>query len=97
VRPAGKFIAESVTMVFLAITPAGLAEALRLAAGTSPVWCGADALTESEFSAMQANNVTRFVHSLSGPGESAVIAEALVTIAEHHPGQRIWVEHEAGL
>ena len=84
-------------MVFLAITPSGLAEALLLAGGHSPVWCGADAITEAEFAARQANNITRFAHSLAGPGSAEVVAEALATIAEHHPGQRVWVEHEAGL
>jgi len=81
-------------MVFLAVTPGGLAEAMRLAAGTLPVWCSADAIAEAEYLAMQPSNITRFEHSLDGP---EFIAEAVCTISEHHPGQRVWVEHEAGL
>lgn len=84
-------------MVFLAITPSGLVEALLLAGGHSPVWCGADAITEAEFATRQGNNITRFVHSLAGPGSADLVVEAVATIAEHHPGERVWVEHEAAL
>jgi hypothetical protein len=80
-------------MVYLALTAAGLSEAMALANGQFPVWCTADAITESEFSVLAAKNVTRFVYSVSGPNPSMGIADAIETISLHHPGQRVWVEH----
>jgi hypothetical protein len=77
-------------MVFLAITPNGLSEALRLAAG-SPVWCGADAIAEQEFTELRGRNVTRFIYSLMDQGPQ-VLADAVATIREHHPAERLWVE-----
>jgi hypothetical protein len=84
-------------MVFLAITPAGLVEAIRLAGSAHPVWCGADAITEEDFSANAAENLTRFDYSLLEPGREQAIAGALITIEEHHPGERVWVEHDGAL
>jgi len=78
-------------MVFLAITPGGLAESIRLAEGQEPVWCGADAISEGEFDTLTGNNVTRFSYALGEAGR-AQIADAVATIKEHHPGQRVWVE-----
>ena len=80
-------------MVFLALTPAGLSEAMALANGQLPVWCTADAITESEFSVLVAANVTRFVYTVSGPDPTMKMTDALETVSEHHPGQRVWVEH----
>ena len=80
-------------MVFLTLTPVGLSEAIVLANGQFPVWCTADAITESEFSVLAAENVTRFVYSVSGPNPTMAMADAIETISEHHPGQRVWVEH----
>jgi hypothetical protein len=79
-------------MVFLAITQQGLAEAVRVSSKTGePVWCGAEAVSESTFAASVPSNVSRFVYGLTG--ENVVLLEdALDTIAEHHPGQSIWVE-----
>ena len=79
-------------MVFLAITSKGLADATNAAAKTGePVWCGADAISEEEFDASPLKNVTRFVYGLAGENSSLVV-DAVATIAEHHPGQSIWVE-----
>jgi hypothetical protein len=80
-------------MVFLALTPAGLSEAMALANGQFPVWCTAEAISESAFAALATENVTRFVYSVAGPNPTMAVADALETISEHHPGQRIWVEH----
>ena len=79
-------------MVFLAITPKGLEDAMRNFAQTAEaVWCGADALSEAEFTVKALKGVTRLSYGLTG--ENAVlIQDALGTIAEHHPGQSIWVE-----
>ena len=79
-------------MVFLAITPKGLAEALDLAkSNSSPVWCGSDAISEDEYSSRTGANLSRFIYPLSAQPAS-VIEGALETIAEHHPGETIWVE-----
>ena len=82
-------------MVFLVLTPAGLSEAMALANGQIPVWCTADAITESEFSGLATENVTRFVYSASGLNPESAMPDALETISEHRPGERVWVEHAA--
>lgn len=79
-------------MVFLALTRAGLAEALALAGG-SPVWCCAAAITEEEFAARHLPNLTRFAFELGSSGTQFHIDQALADIEEHHPNERIWVEH----
>ncbi len=85
-------------MVFLALSPAGLAEALALSGGVSPVWCCATALSEQQFAAMHLPNLTRFAYSLAPSADtSSRIADALATIEEHHPGERIWFEHAAAV
>ena len=38
--------------------------------------------------------MTRFSYPLAG-AEPEVVAEALATIREHHPGETIWVQHVA--
>ena len=78
-------------MVFLALTPGGLVEALAFASGSSPVWCCASAISEAEFAARRLPNLTRFAY-IVGSGSSSRIAEALITIDEHHPNERVWVE-----
>jgi hypothetical protein len=79
-------------MVYLALTPQGLREILEAPkAATKPIWCGADALSASEFAELGRSNVTRFCYSF-GKADKATIKGALSTIEEHHPGERIWVE-----
>ncbi len=82
-------------MVFLAITSAGLAEALALAGSTHAVWCGASAISESEFASRRLPNLTRFAYTPVAGSASSRIADALATIEEHHPNERIWVETTA--
>jgi hypothetical protein len=79
-------------MVFLAITPAGLADALRTARGDDEVWCGSDAITEAEYSALKRPSLSRFIYPL---GDRRLITDAIGTITEHHPAQTIWVEAAA--
>jgi len=82
-------------MVFLAITPAGLVEALQLAAPTNaPVWCGCDAAPEAELKAIKGRNLSWFNYPLIGPENLESLGDAFSTIAEHHPNDRLWVEHE---
>jgi hypothetical protein len=79
-------------MVFLAITPAGLADALRVAKMDDAVWCGSDAITDADYATLKHPNLSRFIHKL---GDRALVARAIGTIEEHHPGQSIWVETAA--
>lgn len=82
-------------MVYLAITTDGLLEALQLAnANREPVWCGANAIGEQDFEALEAN-LTRFTYSLSHSVEES-IQRAVETIEEHHPGERVWIEPRSG-
>jgi hypothetical protein len=79
-------------MVFLALTPRGLGDAMRISSETGgAVWCAAEAVSESEFAASAPHNVSRFAYELTGEN-TALLEDALGTIAEHHPGQSIWVE-----
>ena len=76
-------------MVFVAITPAGLADALRRAADADAIWCGSDAISAHEYRSLTRPAVSRFNYSLLGPQATE---GAVATIEEHHPGERIWME-----
>ena len=79
-------------MVLLAITEAGLQDALRLGNENGPaIWCGADAISETDYASLKRAGVSRFIYPLSGE-HSDVLAGAIETIREHHPGESIWVE-----
>ena len=79
-------------MVLLAITAAGLEDALRLAAAEGvSVWCGSDAVSESDYPAKRGRSLSRFIYPLQGAGPET-LARAIGTIEEHHPGETIWVE-----
>ena len=47
-------------MIFLAITPTGLAQALRAATESDAIWCGSDAISEADYAARQWSNLSRF-------------------------------------
>lgn len=76
-------------MIFLAITPSGLADALRAAGESDAIWCGSDAITEADYAMLKHANLSRFIYALA---DGRLISDAMDTIAEHHPGQNIWVE-----
>lgn len=76
-------------MVFLAITPAGLADALRAASTDDAIWCGSGAITEADYATLKQPNLSRFIYDL---GDRRLIDDAIGTIEEHHPGQTIWIE-----
>jgi hypothetical protein len=81
-------------MVFLALTPGGLSEALLLAGGIHPVWCCPSAISEDAFKAKHLPNLTRFAYSIAAPaGAPSPLAQALDTIDQHHPGERVWLEN----
>jgi len=79
-------------MVFLAITPSGLADALRTAGPDDAVWCGSDAISQEEYELLAVHNLSRFGHEL---GDQALIDDAMDTVKDHHPGQTIWIEAKA--
>lgn len=79
-------------IVFLAITPAGLADALRTAKADEAIWCGSDAMTEADYKALDRPHVSRFTYEL---GDRELIPDAIGTIEEHHPGQTVCVEAES--
>jgi hypothetical protein len=83
-------------MVFFAITATGLKEALQLAGSSMPVWCSANAISEADYWALKASNLSRFVYALEGNTDSLLV-DALNTIEEHHPNQRIWIEHVSAI
>ncbi|GAB2828689.1 hypothetical protein GCM10027276_34510 [Comamonas piscis] len=79
-------------MVFLAITPEGLQQALSAAEKTGqPVWCGSNAISEEAFSAMTGSGLSRFNYALD-PQDVDSLADALDTIAQHHPASIVWLE-----
>lgn len=79
-------------MVYLALTPQGLQEILDAPeTAKTPIWCSADALSEAEFEKLERGNVTRFTYSFAD-ADKATIQDALATIEEHHPGERVWIE-----
>jgi len=84
-------------MVFLAITASGLTQAIALAkVQPFPIWCGSDALSESEHKELVGVDLSRFTYPLKGEASDVVVG-ALETIAEHHPGETIWVESNGSL
>jgi hypothetical protein len=83
---------QAMPTVFLAISPAGLKEAIQLASSTgSAIWCGSDAVSESEFQSLAGRSITRFIYPLEAE-PTDVINGAVSTIEEHHPGSTVWVE-----
>lgn len=79
-------------MIFLALTRCGLNEAIELCECVDGViWCGSDAISEHEFRGLTELTVTRFTYPLEG-ADAETLADVLATIAEHHPGKKIWVE-----
>lgn len=80
-------------MVFLAITPSGLQEAIaRARVAVFPIWCGSDAIVESDYEALEGVDLSRFEYELSNASREVILG-AIETIAEHHPNETIWVEH----
>ena len=82
-------------MVYLAITPQGLAEALRQGSLTgAAVWCGSDAISLQDYERARPEQLSRFNYELRNADRNTMIG-AIQTIEEHHPNERIWVEARA--
>jgi len=80
-------------MVYLAITPQGLKHALfAVEQYAASIWCGSDAISEPDFEKLECSSLTRFSYPLGGESPE-VLAGAVETIEEHHPGESIWIEH----
>lgn len=79
-------------MVFLAITGNGLAMAIQIATVTGDgVWCGADAISESEYAQRKGARLSRLNYDLQD-ADLLLLQDALQTIKEHHPGETVWIE-----
>lgn len=86
-------------MVYLALDPTAALEVIKLAKQSgAAVWIGSDAMSHEEHYRIAAEgvNLTRFAYALSD-ADSHVIEGALETVAEHHPGESIWVQHVPSL
>ena len=82
-------------MIFLATTTGGLKDALCVAARSgATVWCSADAVSEEDFDTLKVGGLTRFDYQLEAC-DPVVLADALDTIHQHHPGEVVWVEAAA--
>ena len=61
--------------------------------GKYPVWVGGGVFTDIEISTVREKGVDLTTFSyLINPSDDEAIEEALVIIAEHHPGERVWLE-----
>ncbi len=81
-------------MVIFSVTRDGFKELEPIIlTGKHPLWVGAGVLTEPEILQMRENGIelTNLSYDID-PEDIAGIDCAIDTIAEHHPGQRIWLE-----
>jgi hypothetical protein len=82
-------------MVALILTRAGFDDVRhRIDVDRDAIWVGADVLTQTELADLRGSgfNVTVFAHRLDPEHLDGDIG----TVAEHHPGQVLWVETLAG-
>jgi hypothetical protein len=75
--------------VLLAISESGLLAARNVACSGTAVWCDCRALSNEQFAKLEPGTVTRFTHAIDG---DEAMADALFTIAQHHPGDVVFVE-----
>jgi len=81
-------------MIFLVLSKGGYAQIEELVSQPGTViWVSDGVLSNSDLAAIRGRGaqVTNFSRRIEPRG--ADIAEALETIAEHHPRQPVWVEH----
>jgi hypothetical protein len=79
-------------MIFLAITPKGLSDALASAGKDDHVWCGREAVPAEQSGEMLKRNVTIFSYAFTGLNAQDDLQGAVRTMEEHHPGHSVWVE-----
>ena len=80
-------------MVFLAISRKGYESYRALAHAIGALWVAADVLSDNELAELRGAgvDVSDFSYTI-GSQETEVIAGAVETIKEHHPGEVLWVE-----
>lgn len=80
-------------MVFFAMTRSGYEAYRSLGASPGPLWVSAEVLSNEELATLrQAGvDVSDFNYKIA-LHETGVIAGAIETIKEHHPGEAVWVE-----
>ena len=84
-------------MVYLAIEPSAVAEAIELTRQNgAALWLGVDAIGPEEHARLCKSglNITRFTYPLSGASE-ATLSQSIATVAQHHPGETLWVQSVA--
>ena len=84
-------------MVIFALTRAGYFDVEPLIrSGSHVVWLNADLLDGATIEALRQSGVSVTTFSVPiDPNDIDAIDEAVATIEEHHPGERIWVERRA--
>jgi hypothetical protein len=80
-------------MVFFAITRKGYESYRALAHAGGALWVAAEVLSDNELAELREAgvDVSDFDYTIC-PEENEVIAGAVETIKEHHPGEVLWVE-----
>jgi hypothetical protein len=81
-------------MVIFAVTRKGYLELEPIIkSALYPVWVGGDVLNEQELDSLRSSNIdlTNFSYTIA-PCDDRALDEALITIAEHHPNERVWLE-----
>ncbi|WHI52748.1 hypothetical protein P3339_08290 [Microbulbifer sp. MLAF003] len=81
-------------MVIFATTKEGFRELEAvIKTGKYPVWIGCNVLSASEIDSYREMklDITNFSYEID-PVNEEELNEALTTIAEHHPGERVWLE-----
>ena len=78
-------------MIFLAIAPKGLADALKSARDGDHVWCGRNAVSDERYKT-EKMTVSVFTYAFTGAGGLDDLQGAIWTMQEHHPGHTVWVE-----
>ncbi|WP_428241541.1 hypothetical protein [Gynuella sp.] len=81
-------------MIIFAVTKNGFLELETvIKSGLYPVWVGANVLSEEELSNYREMDIdiTNFSYEID-PSNDEELDDALITVAEHHPGERVWLE-----
>lgn len=81
-------------MIFFILTKDGFMQMEQvIRSQRSPVWVNNGLFSESELSSLRSSGmeITNFTFRIS-PYDPEKIVDAVFTIEEHHPGERIWVE-----
>jgi hypothetical protein len=85
-------------MVMLILTRAGWEDAADCLQQAKAVWTKHGVLTAAELAAhrVAGTDLTTFTTPVD-PSDIAAVAAALTTMAEHHPGERLWLEAPSNL